>query len=213
MNYVYCFRDTIKSTCSNDNMIISVTDDYILVQRRDMTVEVDLSVLENWSTTSIVYNVVTEEMYTLYGYREILQATGLRPKDFHTLYKIQGMVQVDRGVNGFLIKCFLLPDSKVVVSGLSRLEYRNYIDMYEIDRDYSWNLLDFSYKIEDIYLIIEIKIDMSEFWNQTLFANYAGQSVQLYNGSNKCKFKFVNGEDVFIGKKNSRYCGRRIRIE
>lgn len=212
---IFIFPNAVRKTHQNDKYKLNIIDNILTYIYNDQHVIVDTNLIPNGSSTMIMHNPNNNDLYVLYNFREILQLTNLKPKDFFIEYQRQGLVQIDKSRKGLFIKVFLLKGDFELESDttdFSVCPHLSLSEMYELDRKYSWKFDKVCVNILHSKVTISLNLIVSDFWTEKLYINHAGQSKILHPGYNEVIFDYVNTEDAYVGTMNSHYSGRKISL-
>lgn len=214
--HLFIFPNIHSRINDSDKIKLNIENDTFTFFYNDKKVIVDTSVLRDGSSTLILYNQITENLYPLYNFRELLQIMDMTPMDFTHNLGQKGFIQIDKCSDDLFIKVFLFKGDFSLDSDTNDFSNcRHYtIDyIHALDWQYSWLLDNIEGYINDGILHLEFDTHISDFWKRDIYCNHAGQSVKLNQGHNIVEVKYVPTNNVYIGEPNCRYVGRTIDIE
>lgn len=212
---IFIFPDAVNR---NDNLKyykLNINQHQLTYFYNNKYVIIDTALLRDGSSSIVLYNPKSDDLYVLYNFREILQFTNTKPKDFLTEFQRQGLMQIDKSSHGVFVKVFLFKGDINLMSDTTDFSKYPHIlleDMTNLDRDYSWSIKNIEAAVFDDKIKISFTLIISEFWSEPIYLNHAGQSVLLKPGYNEVIFQYINSEDVYVGAKNSHYPGRKMLI-
>lgn len=181
----------------------------------DKSCYVDTSVLNNWSTTCVLFNQLNDSLFTVYNYHEMCKLQNLTHSEMLKMACVNCFMQIDKK-NGKLFSKIFLPYNQFTLESdkndFSENLYLTKDFIHPLDWQYMWTfeLL----KLEKADDLLNGTIDIApSCLGGTLFINYAGQIQQILPGENQFSFKFVKGENLFLGEPYARYKGQMIEVE
>ena len=212
--HIFIFKTHNKT--NGKQLKINEDGDKFFIEYEGLKACIDFDVIENDTSTSVIYNRYSNTLYPLYNFREILQAFGATASEFCKVTALQSIMQIDKSHGDVFIKIFLPEGADEVISDttdFSRYEYSSLENMNMLDLNFSWQIRNTAVKVEDGILKISCDLYRTKFWKEAIYLSHAGQSRKLKKGHNEIEFKYVPQNEVFAGKKNCRYLGRQIDIE
>lgn len=176
---------------------------------------IDTNLLRNGSSTVVINNPITGNTYVLYNFREILQAMDMMPQEFLSSLNQRCFMQIDKSDNKVFIKAFLFEDMNDLPSDTDDFSCFKHVSMdyiHDLDRDFSWTVINMKGTLEDGFLHLSFEVKRSEFWKELIFISHAGQNIPVTEGLNHVMFKYIPTELAYFGAKNCRYTGRSIDL-
>ena len=213
MTDIFIFPDAVNQNTNLKSYKLNIDKEQLTYFYNDKYVIIDTSLLTNGSSTIVLYNPKCDDLYVLYNFREILQLTNKKPRDFLTEFQRQGLIQIDKSSHGIFVKVFLFKGDIKLTSDTTDFSIYPHLslqDMIELDRDYSWRIKNTKTIIFDNKVKISFTLTVSNFWSEPIYLNHAGQSILLKSGHNELILPYIKTENIYIGIKNSHYPGRKI---
>lgn len=183
----------------------------------DSVLEVDLDNIRDGSSSLVTYKVEDKVLLPLYNFRELCQIFNCTAREFNKIFHTYGVMQIDKCNNDYFIKVFLPYNQTTLESDTddySELSFLNLEEINQLDLQFSYYLEYLKLTKEEDYINISFNFKQgSSFWNRPVHINYAGLSEPLKHGENKFKFKYLEGNDIYIGEPYSSYKGRIIPVK
>ena len=214
--HIFIFPDAVNRQSAEEQIHLDIHDTELHFSHNDDKLIVDVSLLRDGSSAVILHNSLTNTTYTLYNFREILQALDMIPSEFFSTLSQRCFLQIDKSGQEIFIKAFLLKGMNELPSQTH--DFSGYIHhtmdyIHELDWAYSWTIKDVQGEVKDGYLTLSFKTCISDFWQEPVYISHAGQSLLCQNGKNVVTFKYNNTENVYLGSLNCRYKGRAIDLK
>ena len=214
--HLFIFPNAVSKSHSQEQMKLNINGKKLVLILDKKQVVIDTELLRNGSSTMVMYNPVTDNLYSLYNFREILQVLDMTPLEMLRTFNNRGLMQIDKSGNDLFIKVFLLKGETELQSDTTDFSgYKHCTKDYihPLDWQYSWTLKNVKGNIVDNCINISFELVRSDFWKDDIYFNHAGQSFKLQDGLNTINFRYVPGEMAYIGTQNCRYKGRMIDLE
>ena len=195
-----------------NNDITTLSVDY-----RGQHDEIILESLRDGSSTVVLYNRITDLLYTLYNFKELLQVFCIKPLDFCNVMNQICFIQIDACDGHYFIKAFTPKGEPYLYSyenDFSNLVHHTRDEIHPIDRRFGWHP-----SVNDIYmkdgkLFVDIYLDKSDFWKRDLFVSHGGETYRLIEGENEIIFRYPNKtEDLYFGERNNHNINRSYKIK
>lgn len=217
MQNIFIFPDVTRKFHPKEKIKLNIRSEVLEFFRDDVRLIVDLSLLRDGTSTLVLHNPITDNTYVLYNYREILQALDLTPQEFGRTMQQRGFMQIDKSGGKVFIKVFLLQGDYTLDSDtddFSAYSHKTLGEMHELDWEYSWVLRHTVISYDgDNKMRLKFFVEKSDFWQEHIYINHAGQSIEIFPGWNEVELKYVETEDAYVGARNCRYKGRTIKLK
>ncbi len=180
----------------------------------DSDVTIDPTVMRDGSSAMVLYK--NRELYTLYNFREILQVMNMTPKEFLSSLGISGFLQADKDGDDLFVKTFLPQGQETLDSDtddFSGVCHMTADMIHPLDWAYSWTFEFCKAELKGDELILTMLIEKSAFKKRAIHVTHGGQTCRAKTGE-PCvyRFRYVPGEDVYLGEPRNRYKGRAIDL-
>lgn len=212
---LFIFPDAVRRFHPEEKIKLNIHGSVLEFFRDGARLIVDMSLLQDGTSTIILHNPITDCVYVLYNYREILQALDLTPRSFGRTMHQRCFMQIDKSGGKVFIKVFLLQGDYTLDSDtddFSSCSHKTLGEMHELDWEYSWVLRDTTIRFDGDKVRLKFFVKKSDFWQEHIYINHAGQSQEIFPGWNEVEFKYIETEDAYVGAKNCRYKGRAIKL-
>lgn len=218
---LFIFADAVNRQHDNECMKLNIYDNIIHFFLDDQSVQINTDLLAANTTTCIVYNQVTNNLYTLYNFKELCGAMDLTSQELLTTLQQRCFMQIEKNTHGELfIKAFLFKGMNKMPSDTNDFSENQYCTMeqlHPLDNQFGWHAVTGAIEFigsRDIVLYVELIVCKSKFYRDTpIYCNYGGQCIECDEGLTELYLKPVIGEDIYVSTiKNSRNKGRVIPI-
>lgn len=214
-NHIVIFPNCVNRQWADEEVEIDIIGEEIVVHHNSQEMHINIHALRNGSSTSVCSGIQGD--FVFYNMREILGIIGLKPQEFLRTFQFRSFCQIDKTSAGIFLKIFCLTGESLPKSqhtNWNKYEIADIKDLHQVDRKYSWEFQLIDQNItKDNRLVIAGSLRKSELWKQeTLYFNYAGQTIALSEGNNQISCIYVPNENAYIGAKYSRYPGRCVQI-
>lgn len=216
----YIFPNAVRRKESGERVKLNVENNrFHFYHTHDNTTKhiiVDTELLADGSSTMVLHNNITGDTYALYNFRELLQVLDMTPSEFMQVLNQRGFMQIDKSGGEVFVKLFLLDGDNELASDtddFSALSHCTKDYIHPLDWQYSWTLHEVHGSLCNDELILQMKLQQSDFWQQDIYCSHGGQAVKLHPGVNEVRFKYNESENVYLGAPNCRYKGRAIDVQ
>lgn len=219
--HFFIFPESVNRDNPNENTKLEFDreENVFIFSYMNQKVHINLNMLESGTSTCVCLNTFTNELYTLYNFREIVESLNILPSEFLKSLKQKCFLQIEKlSRRRFFIKAFTLVGEKHLDGDPEWLQYENYTkdQIIPIDRSFTWEITHFIAQELAGSLYIEVNIKKADVYSLPIYISYAGQSIKynpLRYTSGVYKFdKIVPGERVYFGSKNTHCKGRSLGI-
>ncbi len=217
---LYVFPDAVSAVGGDDRLKLDIEKSRVTLAltagERTLSVRADASAMRDGSCAMVVYSAFTGELYTLYDFRELLEVFGMAPSEFLRAFALRGYLQVDACGGGAFVKAFLPAGQRTLESSthdLSALCHFTADMIHPLDWKYRWELKHAAAEVMNGILTVTLEIARSDFWTRDVYLSHGGQAAKVDpDGTHTYTFKYVPGEDAYLGEPNCRYRGRAIQL-
>lgn len=214
IKHIFLFET--QNITAEKRMKINEDGDTFFIEYESQKTAVDLDALSDNTSTSVVFNAIEGSLYPLYNFRELLEVFNMTASEFCSRTGLQGIMQIDKSHGDVFIKIFM-PDEVGHIDS-DTTDFSQYAvvplsKMHGLDLNFSWQVRNDKVSLDGDELVVSLDFCRTKFWREAVYVNYAGQYVKLKKGHNEIRFKYVPYNEIFVGKKNCRYMGRRIEME
>lgn len=168
-------------------------------------------------TAMVLFSPINATLFVHYGYKEMCEALNVTHSEFLAFTGTIGFMQFDGTLTDeIFIKAFLPSEQTYLHSDTD-----NFADCLHVTKD-CIHPIDWQYIpgfeaskawIEDDLLKVELEYCPTPNPKEVCVLNYAGQIAELHPGAGIYVFRFVQGENMFVGEPYHRSKGRMINIE
>lgn len=200
-------KERIKLNTDGSKLIFFYNEDKVVI---------DTAVLREGSSTLILHNYITGNTYPLYNFREITQAMDMTSSEFINTICQPSYMQIDKCAGDLFIKVFLPEGDTFLESDTDDFSLCRHLtkDMiHPLDWKYSWTLDEVEGRLEGEKLYLTLAVSKSDFWKRDVYISHAGQAAKVMPGRNTYAFKYVEGENAYLGEPCCRYKGRAIDLD
>lgn len=181
-------------------------------------VVIDTEAVCDGNVAMVMFCPITNDMIVHYGFSQICESLNMTHSEFLQIVSVYGLMQVDRYQERVFCKVFLPKKQHSldsVTDDYSDNAYMTADCVHPLDWQYmpTYDLV--NAKVEDGRLELTLGVcrpAVNEAMGN-MHINYAGQCLELADGEHTYVFKYVKGENAYIGYPYSRRKGRMIDIE
>lgn len=212
--HLYVFPDAVRRA-GNEKIKLNTDGKKLVFFYNDDRVIIDTEALREGSSTLVLHNYLTKNTYALYNFREICQALDMTTREFLCTICQPGYMQIDKCEGDLFIKVFL-PEGELQLDSdtddFSLCRHLTKDMIHPLDWKYSWTLDEVEGRLEGDTLYLTLAVTKSAFWKREVYISHAGQTEKVRPGMNTYAFKYVEGEDAYLGEPCCRYKGRAIDL-
>ena len=214
--HLFVFPNAVSRKDDKEKLKLNIHGSQLTMILDKSQVVIDTDLIRNGSSTMVMHNPITDNLYVLYNFREVLQVLDMTPLEMLYTFNNRGFMQIDKSNDDLFIKVFLLKgDSELLSDTTDFSTYKHCTADYihPLDWQYSWTLKNVKGKLTGDFIEMSFELLKSDFWKEDVYISHAGQSIKLNPGHNEVSFKYIPTEKAYIGTLNCRYKGRAIDIE
>lgn len=205
--HIFLFR----TSNVGEGMKLNIYDSQFELTYNHKSITLDLSVLADDTSTTVIYNPYQDTLYPLYNFRELLEVFNLTASEFCGNVQMQGVMQIDKSAGNVFVKIFMPEKMEMIKSDTTDFSIYEALpvdQIHPLDLNFSWQTRNTRFCLEGEQIHVYLYLHRSDFWKEPLYLNHAGQYVELQDGDNHISMKYIPSNGFFVGKKNSRYMGR-----
>lgn len=184
------------------------------------TVHIDLSTIKDGNAAMVLYSPIVNSLIVHYGYSALCEAMNVTHSEFLKVASLYGFMQMDRYGNRVFIKVFLPKGQFCLDSDTDDYSDNAYLTadcVHPLDWQYipTYDLVSVTVDEGDkpqLHMTLRVCRPAVEEAMGNMYINYAGQCQELHDGVNHINFRFVKGENAYIGYPYSRHKGRMIEV-
>lgn len=213
---IFVFPNAVSRKNDKEKLKLNIHGSQLTMILDESQVVIDTDLIRNGSSTMVMHNPITDSLYVLYNFREILQVLDMSPLEMMHTFNNRGFMQIDKSGDDLFIKVFLLKGDVELLSDTTDFSMYKHCTVdyiHPLDWQYSWTLNDVKGKLTGNTIDMSFMLLKSDFWQEDVYISHAGQSIKLNPGYNRVSFKYIPTELAYIGALNCRYKGRAIDIE
>lgn len=214
-NLFVFYRNSKGSTFVINDLKLNIINTTYELYYKDSKVTIDCEVLRNHSSTMVLIDNLQSQLFTVYNWKEIAEIFNTTNSNLLNVFNQPSVMQIDKCNDTIFSKVFLPDNQLTLKSDTSDFSTNVY---YTIDfihpLDWQYHTTFDAVKLEHIgdRLIGELCIAKG-ILEEEMFINYAGQSIPITNGMMKIDFKFVPGNNLYLGSLSAQYQGRCLEVE
>ena len=212
---LFIFPDAVNRNGKGETIKLNVVDGSFYFYHGEDFVCVDTTLLRDGSSSMVVLNTLTDKLYVLYNFRELLEVLDMTPSEMLSTLAQKGFMQIDKSGGKLYVKVFLLAGDYELESDttdFSKYKHCTADFIHPLDYQYSWTIHQVKGRLEGECLHLSFCMDRSDFWVNPVYISHAGQTQEVHQGQNTVRFKYNPTEQVYLGNPNCRYKGRAIDL-
>ena len=105
---LFIFPDAVNRNGKGETIKLNVEDGSFYFNHGEDFVCVDTTLLRDGSSTMVVLNTLTDKLYVLYNFRELLEVLDMTPSEMLSTLAQKGFMQIDKSGGKLYVKVFLL---------------------------------------------------------------------------------------------------------
>lgn len=216
---LFVFVDAVRRNTNDEKIKLNVVGSELHFFHNDDEYVIDTEVLESNTSTCMISNEVTGNMYVLYNFKELCQALDMSSKEFLNILNQRCFMQIEKNSFGELfIKVFCLQGTNELASDTNDFYDKSHYPVdyiHPLDTQYSFSVYNINgYKVDnENKIVLNFSFRKSDFIrDKVIYCNYGGESKECKLGSNTMEFKYRPNEDIHFGSKISRSKNRCIEV-
>lgn len=216
---LFVFPDVVKI---DGNITLNEQDGiYCLVYQHGAethSVHINPNLIAEGNVAMVIYSPLNNNVFVHYGFSQLCEGMNVTHSEFLTMTCVNGLMQIDRYGKRLFIKVFLPKKQYSLDSDTDDYSNNCYLTAdccHPLDWQYmpTYDLVGAEVSEGKLYITLAVCKPVADEAMGNMHINYAGQCLDLREGTNVYTFEFVEGEEAYIGYPYSRRKGRKIDIE